>query len=43
MAAFDAAGVPQIPAFLEFQTAFGGYNPDPDFTDKNAGSVPEYF
>jgi hypothetical protein len=32
MAAFDAAGVPQIPAFLDFQTAFGGYNPDPDFT-----------
>ena len=30
--AFDAAGVPQIPTFLDFQTAFGGYNPDPDFT-----------
>ncbi|MFN9416598.1 MAG: hypothetical protein ACK578_03770 [Pirellula sp.] len=32
MVAFDASGVPQIPAFLDFQTAFGGYNPDPDFT-----------
>jgi len=32
MVAFDAAGVPQIPTFLDFQTAFGGYNPDPDFT-----------
>ena len=31
VAAFDVAGIPPIPAFLDFQTAFGGYNPRPDY------------
>ena len=30
--ALAAAGIPQLPAFIEFQTAFGGYNPDEDVT-----------
>lgn len=28
--ALAAAGIPQLPAFVEFQTAFGGYRPDED-------------
>lgn len=27
-----AAGIPQLPAFIEFQTTFGGYSPDEDVT-----------
>ncbi len=25
-----AAGIPQLPAFIDFQTTFGGYSPDED-------------
>ncbi len=32
IAAFAAAGIPPLPAFLEFQTVFGGYRPDEDVT-----------
>ncbi|MDX1927737.1 MAG: hypothetical protein SFV81_14540 [Pirellulaceae bacterium] len=32
LAAFECAGVPPLPAFLDFQTKFGGYAPDLDVT-----------
>ncbi len=41
VAAFQKAGVPTLPAFLDFQTAFGGYAPDDDVTYGVVGGKDE--